>query len=382
MKNQRCWLPILFFLLALFMYGSSKNEKSLAEIYKSGTVRFVPVLTIDDTSMPEDTYFESVIDIACDSDGNVYACDYRANNIKIFDSSGKYIKTIGGKGQGPGEFNMPFKIVVTNDRLIVWDMRNRRLCALSLDGEFLKSIPISIGDSPQKIGTLPSGDIVIAVEKIHFRVPDKPQDYFIEIYSPDLERKKTVYTQQIWRNKYTRKGRALANIIQPFSPLIYWDVSPTGKIVVGYPKNYEIEIYESDKGKISSFIHTYKPIKITDKDKKKFFASLGMMSVGVTKQGADDFIIKNTEFPKYKPAFMQIKVDSEGNILVMSHRKNPDEENKFFDAFDSQGNFLGNVQIIGKGTFPYNAVIRNGIFWKREVDKEGFSKIIKYRISD
>jgi len=364
------------------MYGSVESEKSLAEIYRSGTVRFVPVLTIDDASMPEYTFFESVIDVACDSDGCVYACDYRANNIKIFDSSGKYIKTIGRKGQGPGEFNMPYKIAVSDDRLIVWDLGNRRLCALSPDGEFLKSIPISIGERPRKIGALPSGDMVIAVEKVHYREPDKPQDYFIEIYSPDLERKKTVYTQQIWRNKYTRKGRALANIIQPFSPLIYWDVSPTGKIVVGYPKNYEIKIYDSDKGKISSFIHSYKPIKITDKDKKRFFASVGMLSASVKKQGADDFIIKNTEFPKYKPAFKHIKVDSDGNILVMSHRKNPDEEHKFFDAFDSQGNFLGNVQIIGKGTFPYNAVMREGAFWQRKVDKEGFSKIVKYRISE
>ena len=382
MKNQRYVLILLFFLLALFMYGSVESEKSLAEIYRSGTVRFVPVLTIDDASMPEDTFFESVIDVACDSDGCVYACDYRANNIKKFDSSGKYIKTIGREGQGPGEFNRPSKIAVTDERLFVWDSMNRRFCVLSLDGKFIKSVIISITEKPQQIRALPNGDIVIAVEKFVIRERDKPQDYLIDIYSPDLEKKKTVYSHQIWRNKYIMNGSRLVNVPQPFSPRICWDVSPTGKIIIGFSENYEIEIHDSEKGKISSFVHEYEPVKVTDKDKEKYFASSGTVSDGVMKMGANEFTRKNTEFPKFKPAFQRIKVDSEGNILVMTHRKNPNEEGKFFDSFDSQGNFLGNVQITSKVGYPYYAVIRDGIFWKRKVDKEGFSKIVKYRISE
>ena len=382
MKNQRYLFGILFFTAAFFMYGASKTEKPLAEIYKSGTVQFISELTIDDTSLPEDTFFESTVDIKCDNNGYVYICDYKANNIKKFDSSGKYIKTIGRKGQGPGEFNRPFQIAVTNDRLIVGDMGNRRICALTPDGEFIKSVTISIGEMPQKIRGLPNGDIVIAMEKIYFREPDKPQDCLIEIYSPNLEKKRTVYTQQVWRNKFMRIENMGTNIIQPFSPLVYWDVSPEGKVVIGYPKNYEIEIYDSEKGKISSFTHSYKPIKVTDQDKEMFFAGMTYSTGGVVKQGVPDYIVKNTEFPKYKPAFKHILVDSEGNILVWAYRKNRKEESKFFDAFDPEGNFIGNVQIIGEASFPLRAVIKDGSFWLQKTDEEDLIKIIKYRISD
>lgn len=382
MKNKGFWLIILILILTPFIYGSSKIEKSLAEIYMGGKVRFIPVLTIDDTSMPEDTFFESVSDVVCDNNGNVYACDYRANNIKKFDSSGNFIKTIGREGQGPGEFNRPFKIAITNERLIVWEQGNRRFCALSPDGEFIKSLTASIDEKPQQIIALPNGDLVIAMEKADIRERDKPQDYIIDIYSPDLEKKKTVYSHQIWRNKYIMKGSRLVNVPQPFSPYICWDVSPTGKIIVGNPENYEIEVYDSQKGKIFSFVHKYEPIKVTDKDKEKFFASSGIVSEGVMKMGANESTRKNTEFPKVKPAFHRLKVDSEGNILVMNYRKNPNEEGKFFDAFDSQGNYFGNVQITSSVGYPYYAVIRDGIFWMRRIDKEGFRKIIKYRISD
>ena len=66
----------------------------------------------------------------------------------------------------------------------------------------------------------------------------------------------------------------------------------------------------------------------------------------------------------------------------MTYRKKADEEARFFDAFDSQGNFLGNVKITNSVAFPNRGAINNGTFWQAEVDREGFTKIIKYRISD
>ena len=371
----------LILIFAIFISYVEGKCESLKEIYRTGKVRFIPEFTIDDTSMPEDTFFESAINIKCDKNGYVYVCDYKAHNIKIFDSDGTFYKVIGREGQGPGEFNRPYDIAITDELLIIWDMGNRRLDALTKDGAFIKSVRISIYDGwPQMMRALPNGDIAIASERLYFGRPDKPQDYSIDIYSPDLKEKKRIYTQQIWRNRYVKKDDGATNIPMPFSPRVYWDVSPVGKIVIGYSKSYEIEIYGIDGEKISSFSHAYTPEKITNEDKKKFFASIGSFSGGERKQGADEFIIKNTEFPKIKPAFKQIIVDSEGNILVWAYRKNR-EEARFFDVFDSRGNFLGNVQIIGVVGFPFYSAIRNGMFWRQKIDDEGLIKIIKYRIS-
>jgi len=374
---------ILFLIFANFTSNAHGQGKSLKEIYKAGKIRFIPEFTVDETFLPEDTFFESAFNIKCDKDGYVYVCDYRAHNIKVFDSSGTFIMTIGREGQGPGEFNRPYDIAVTDELLVIWNMGNRRLDALTKDGKFIRSLPISIYDGwPQMMRALPNGDIVIGSEKLSFRQSEKPQDYFIDIYAPDLEKKKRVYTQQIWRNKYVIKEGRATNLPIPFSPRVYWDVSPTGEIVIGYSKTYEIEIYGIDGEEITSFSHTYTAEKVTDEDKKKFFASIGSFSGGERKQGADDFIVQNTEFPKFKPAFQQIRVDSEGNILVLGYRKNRDEEAMYFDAFDIQGNFLGNVQILSEMGFPYYSVIRNKTFWLQKTDEEGLIKIIKYRISE
>lgn len=383
MKIRKTSPIILCCLVAFFLPADLRSEKSLAEIYKSGKVRIIQEMKIDESSMPKDTYFEGYLRVASDDKGYVYVCDYKANNIKKFDSLGKFVKTIGRQGQGPGEFGMPYVVAVTADRLFVWELENRRLSALTLDGEFIKAVNIQFTEGmPMKMGPLPNGDVILEREKIYFDNQDKPQDCSIEIYSPELVRKTVLYTQPVWRNKYRRIESMTTNIIQPFSPLVYWDVSADGKIVIGYAKDYEIGIFGAERGKISSFSHSFDPVKVTDKDKEAFFAGMTFSSGSTVKQGAPDFIVKNTEFPKTKPPFFNILVDSEGNILVFPHRQNRDEENNNFDAFDPEGKFIANVQIVEGGPFPYRAAIIRRTFWAAKTDEEGLMKVFKYRISE
>jgi len=107
MKNQELISVSAILIMALSVVtivSSIPSEKSLAELYRTGKIRLIKELTIDDESLPQDIFFENLMDLAFDRDGNIYVCDYQSNNIKVFDSPGKFIKTIGRPGQGPGEF--------------------------------------------------------------------------------------------------------------------------------------------------------------------------------------------------------------------------------------------------------------------------------------
>lgn len=388
MKHSKVFLFLFILILPYLISSLEGNEKPLSDLYKSGKVRFVPELVIDDNSMPDGVFFERPSDIACDNKGNIYISDYKADNIRKFDSTGKYLFTIGERGQGPGDFYKPMLLTIAKDHLVVWDMGNRRLCTLTTEGKFLKSIQIYTRDGwPTKLRSLPSGDIVIEKFKVHFREENRPQDCNIDIYSPDLEFKDTLYSRKIWSDKYITKP-IRTNVPQPFSPRVFWDTSKDGKIVIGFSKKYDIEIYDMKGERISAFTHSYEPVKVTEEDKKVFFSGLvGRASGGqaaTKRQGAPDYIRENTEFPRFKPAFNNIMIDSEGNILVCIFRKKKSEESRYFDAFDSKGNYLGKVKIVGEISFPARPV-RNSIdnsFWKQAVEPDGTFKIIKYKISD
>jgi hypothetical protein len=77
MKNHRMWLFWVVTGAAALLSAAQDSLKPLAEIYKGGTVRFVPELVLDESSLPEEAFFESVVDIKLDPDGSVYFCDIR-----------------------------------------------------------------------------------------------------------------------------------------------------------------------------------------------------------------------------------------------------------------------------------------------------------------
>ncbi|MEZ4813370.1 MAG: 6-bladed beta-propeller [Caldisericia bacterium] len=58
--------------------------------------------------------------------GDIYVVDKMDNNIKVFDSSGKHLKTIGGMGTTGGFFREPTDICIDtiSNRLYISDTKN------------------------------------------------------------------------------------------------------------------------------------------------------------------------------------------------------------------------------------------------------------------
>lgn len=113
MRNHAILSVCLIICNAILLSG---NQGTLAELYRTGKVRLVPELIIDANSLPKDVLFVGLTAVSSDSKGNVYVLDFSDNNIKKFISAGKFVKVIGRKGQGPGEFNMPVEMTVAGDR--------------------------------------------------------------------------------------------------------------------------------------------------------------------------------------------------------------------------------------------------------------------------
>jgi len=381
MKRTVTSLSLIIAMIFLSAAAVHAADKSLKSIYASGIVIFTPDMTIDESGLPENIFFEGIVDIELDDNGNVYLCDYKACNIKKFSPDGTFIGTIGAEGQGPGEFNMPWRIAVSGDTLFVWDMGNRRMCALTLDGEYIQNIPVQNSEGrPQRMRSRPGGGIVLEREVTHRGEGDKPQDCIIQFFSSDLELENTLFTHQVWRNKFRRIQGMNTNIIQPFSPGVFWHITPAGNIVIGLSEDYTIETHDPVEGRLSSFTHAYKPVKVTAEDKEQFFSQITYSSSSGGRMDVPQEIKKLTEFPKNKPAFDGLLVDPEGNILVHTIKKKSSGSDLQFDAFDPEGNFIGEVTLKGLKIFPRQALVRDGYLWIRQWDEEEQVSVVKYRI--
>ena len=114
------------------------------------------------------------IDVATDSKGNIYAMSWGDRRISVFDSSGTYVKKIGGGyGWGCTQWVYARQLDIQNDQIYVYDYYNTRLKVWNLSGNCLKNK--SFGSYWQGVGVAVSNAYVYISGWYHgfIRVLDK-----------------------------------------------------------------------------------------------------------------------------------------------------------------------------------------------------------------
>ena len=94
-----------------------------------------PILTIGTQSGSEEFQLVAVAAAVRQSDGGIVAVDRGARAVRLYDSRGHFVRTLGGGGSGPGEFLDPSSIVLgPGDSVAVWDGRLLRLTRFDASG--------------------------------------------------------------------------------------------------------------------------------------------------------------------------------------------------------------------------------------------------------
>ena len=74
------------------------------------------------------------LDVATDSAGNVYVMEYYNNRIKVFDSSGAYLRSFGGYGNNCNQWRYARQFTIYDDKIYLADTYNHMIKVLSLTG--------------------------------------------------------------------------------------------------------------------------------------------------------------------------------------------------------------------------------------------------------
>jgi len=95
-----------------------------------------------------------------DSRGNFIVNGNYSTFLKVFDRSGRFVRTIGREGGGPGEFRgVGAMDVLPGDTLVVFDWGTSRYSLFSAHHEFLAAGPLPLTPEQQVIA-IPTGDFV------------------------------------------------------------------------------------------------------------------------------------------------------------------------------------------------------------------------------
>lgn len=108
--------------------GDTTVVRTLAGSVWGAEAALVPEVSIGALDGPEEYLFGSIWSIAVDGDRNVYVFDEQAHDIRVYDATGAYVETLGGRGEGPGEFSRAEAMALLPDRrLVVRDPGNQRV---------------------------------------------------------------------------------------------------------------------------------------------------------------------------------------------------------------------------------------------------------------
>ena len=98
------------------------------------------------------------------SDGTVVVADGTSRELRWFDASGRFLRTAGRGGGGPGEFQtldgvLPYR----GDSVAAWDARQKRLSVFTARGEFARAVTVAGagGVSPGLRGVFSDGSFVL-----------------------------------------------------------------------------------------------------------------------------------------------------------------------------------------------------------------------------
>ncbi|MDE2826691.1 MAG: hypothetical protein OXL40_05180 [Bacteroidota bacterium] len=148
-----------------------------------------PVLVIGDNEEDDNQWFSSIRGVGRLSDGSVAVVDRTSAEVRIFDASGRHLRSMGERGEGPGEFTDPFILWVTaGDTLWVGNSRPWSYSVFTAQGQFVRRIrlePVYLNPA-RGGGVLENGYSVNSI-RTSMRDPDfcVPDTLIVEIHDPD-----------------------------------------------------------------------------------------------------------------------------------------------------------------------------------------------------
>lgn len=220
--------------------------------------------------------------------GRLVVADARDKLLQLVDLTAGTATKIGREGSGPGEFNLPMRLVgAPGDTTILFDPGNQRYLVISPEGKPVTTFrmdaapqpgngPVTISFSPPR-GSDSRGRLYYEAPGFAPGPDGRPvsaDSSPIIRYDRATAKRDTVAWVRLQKQNTQVTGsqqnvRMVVGAANPFAPRDEWTVFPDGRVAVVRYHDYHVDWYGPDGRKSSSAPNAFPVIRVTEADKKE-----------------------------------------------------------------------------------------------------------------
>lgn len=306
-----------------------------------------PVVRIGELEAEDAGLLFRVTDARRLGDGSIAVVNSGTAEVRIFDEHGRHRTTIGGRGDGPGEFRSPWRVhELPGDSLLVVDLY-RHISIFGPDRSFARlfrpEITVALVHPPgEPVGQFGDGTLLF---RGHY--PLDPtwtglRRSIVKLMRYGLDGTMLGSLGDFENQTILYRPDGLGTYA--FGP---WAREATGDSTMWYAPGDRFELREvTYDGRTLRVFRLDRPRRaVTDADIALYRESVRKYARGTREEALVNRRLAETEFPSHFPAHGDILVDEVGNLWVQDYQHFSVRMPRAWSVFDPEGRYLGNVEV-------------------------------------
>jgi hypothetical protein len=293
------------------------------------SVESKPLLTLGGAAAFEPTEFTSIVAILRMDDGVLAIADGGSRQVRLFGPDGKFLRTLGGPGEGPTEFRRLRALGRRADTLYAFDAdRGPRL--FSVDGKSFRAVTLSARLPGYRlidpIGVFGDGSFLFGTSPLQPQRfapgirPDSTALAWLDSRAAHATLVGTFPKQEVY--DYPNVANGTVAFGATFRVVIF-----PSRFCTGWSRTYEIRCY-APQGRLQLIVRRQtNPIVVTPAHRAAWVANFRDAVRRAPKQGPAfdvDGWLAQLQFASTFPAFAQLLAAETGDIWVREYRASDD----------------------------------------------------------
>jgi hypothetical protein len=285
-----------------------------------------------------ESLFGSIASVAEDKEGNFYVLDRKEFKVFRFSPQGRLLQTFGQKGQGPGDFQSPSRLVFTSSGELAVLEDTNYISFLKPDGTFIRRLDLQ----------RPLGLGYVGPDRFYGWIwrPEDRQQLMVDGKDNALATFHTKAREAFSVTLPDESGRrVMFNYDNEFYVPQFLFAHGRGLNAVGISSTYDLTLLDENGRIVASLKRELKPAKINKKEKAYLEREIREFAKA---RGWPDRVSRELvkKIPEVKNIIRAVRISPQ-HILIFRFRSDLTQEDAPIpvDIFTTAGHFLGTAEI-------------------------------------